>query len=299
MPKRVQRFGHPGAIARDFVGLERELTIDTTVNTAHIHDGSTPGGHPLAKADGTNLPLATAGQNGLMSNVTFGELETAKADILTLQGEMVTAQADIVQLQTDVTNLGGDVGGKLNKIGSPVSGSLVSVAAAEDGHVLQYDFTVDDIAKIPEDTQMVFKQPAAPLGWVLNALGNDRVLRINTAGGGGTGGSWTISGVTAAGVALAANQLPSHFHYTTRNQAATVSAGLNVGVGDSIYSSSAGGLGNSDYTLQGSPSLADVGRTSSVGSGNTHTHIISSDGLWRPMYMDVILCKRAANPAAP
>ena len=33
-----------------FTGAAREITVDTTKNTAVVHDGTTAGGHPLQKA---------------------------------------------------------------------------------------------------------------------------------------------------------------------------------------------------------------------------------------------------------
>lgn len=38
-----------------FTGLEGEITVDTSKDTAVVHDGVTPGGHELAKADGSNI----------------------------------------------------------------------------------------------------------------------------------------------------------------------------------------------------------------------------------------------------
>lgn len=32
-----------------FTGAEAEITVDTTKDTAVVHDGTTPGGFPLAK----------------------------------------------------------------------------------------------------------------------------------------------------------------------------------------------------------------------------------------------------------
>lgn len=45
MSKIVQLVGHIAAAARQFIGAERELTVDTESNNLRIHDGSTPGGH--------------------------------------------------------------------------------------------------------------------------------------------------------------------------------------------------------------------------------------------------------------
>lgn len=35
----------------NFIGASREVTIDTTANTLRVHDGQTPGGHPLTTTD--------------------------------------------------------------------------------------------------------------------------------------------------------------------------------------------------------------------------------------------------------
>ena len=51
-----------------FTGAEGEVTIDTTKDTAVVHDGSTAGGKPLAKEDMTNVSSAAiAGQLGTSS----------------------------------------------------------------------------------------------------------------------------------------------------------------------------------------------------------------------------------------
>jgi len=38
---------------KDFIGLEAEVTYDTTNKTLRVHDGVTPGGIPLARTDDT------------------------------------------------------------------------------------------------------------------------------------------------------------------------------------------------------------------------------------------------------
>ena len=42
-----------------FTGAEGELTIDTTKDTAVVHDGSTQSGHTLLREDLSNLPAGT------------------------------------------------------------------------------------------------------------------------------------------------------------------------------------------------------------------------------------------------
>ena len=51
MSKQVQLRGGTTAEHMDFIGAPREVTVDTDLNTLRVHDGQTPGGHDLAKAD--------------------------------------------------------------------------------------------------------------------------------------------------------------------------------------------------------------------------------------------------------
>lgn len=51
MSTAVQFRGGTTAEHATFTGAEREITVDTTKDTVVVHDGLTPGGHPLAKAE--------------------------------------------------------------------------------------------------------------------------------------------------------------------------------------------------------------------------------------------------------
>lgn len=99
-------------------------------------------------------------------------------------------------------------------------------------------------------TVMVFVQSSAPTGWTRltdSALYNDRLVRVVSGALGPTGGSWTISGLTAP-----------HTHGVST---------LNVDTG-----------------------AANEGRFDST---SNNTQAISSDGSWRPLYVDVIVCQRS------
>lgn len=63
MSKIVQLVGHIASLARQFVGEERELTVDTDSLNLRLHDGSTPGGHVipnLAQLGATFQPKGAA-----------------------------------------------------------------------------------------------------------------------------------------------------------------------------------------------------------------------------------------------
>ena len=58
MAKQVKRRRGTTTEHNSFVGGAGEITIDTTIDTAVVHDGSQTGGFPLCRADLTNAQLA-------------------------------------------------------------------------------------------------------------------------------------------------------------------------------------------------------------------------------------------------
>jgi len=52
-----------------FIGALGEITVDTSLSTAIIHDGVTAGGKPLLKSDGSNSALITG--TGANPSLTF------------------------------------------------------------------------------------------------------------------------------------------------------------------------------------------------------------------------------------
>jgi hypothetical protein len=117
-------------------------------------------------------------------------------------------------------------------------------------------------------TALLFPQAAPPSGWTIDATINDRVLTVSNSSGGGTGGSWTISGLTVGNTTLTLAQIPAHTHtYTaTKDGNRTVANGGNTA---------------NDGTNTGTAS-------GSAGSGGSHTHTMAADGAWRPLYYNVI-----------
>lgn len=172
--------------------------------------------------------------------------------------------------------------------GFTVSGTTELHYKDESGNITQIT-RVGAIDVIPSGTKMVFIQNTAPSGWTFDATLNDKVLRVtNTVGNGGTtGGSWTLSGVTVDGHALSEAEIAAHSHFiavdTVGGSALSASNGM-------VKQRSSGGDGN--YILEGSATAATLGKTSSSGSSNSHTHGLTSDGVWRPAYVDVIVCSK-------
>ena len=74
-----------------FTGAEGEVTIDTTKDTAVVHDGSTAGGTPLAKEDMSNVSSASIA--GRLSN---DSIAPSKIGAGTLPSDVTVASANIV-----------------------------------------------------------------------------------------------------------------------------------------------------------------------------------------------------------
>jgi hypothetical protein len=125
---------------------------------------------------------------------------------------------------------------------------------------------------VPATTVMLFFQATAPTGWTQVTSQNDKVLRVVSTAGGGTGGSWTISGLSTD---AQPSNLPAHVH-TLPTRGGASGSDFNV-----VYDDGAGppiGLMDSN----------------SAGSGGNHSHNVSADGAWRPSYINVITCSRNA-----
>lgn len=122
-------------------------------------------------------------------------------------------------------------------------------------------------------TRMLFVQAAAPTGWTLDASLNDRMLRINSASGGTSGGSWTISGCSVDAHTLSTAEMPSHSHVV--GPFATGAPG-------------AGGLGDTALAME-----TATGTSTLTGGGTGHVHPFTSDASWRPLYVNAIICTKA------
>jgi hypothetical protein len=141
--------------------------------------------------------------------------------------------------------------------------------------------------EIPTSTRVFFGQSAAPTGWTQITTQNDRVLRLVSGAGAGTGGSWTISGLTVLGHSLTPSELAAHSHLI----AANADVGNSAPISGVNFAGYAGGTPGTDrYVLRSSGITANVGLTNTVGQGDAHIHGISADGNWRMAYLDVILC---------
>ena len=173
--------------------------------------------------------------------------------------------------------------------------------------------TVTSEDYIPDGSVMAFFQAGAPTGWTKLTSQNDKMLRVVSGDGGGTGGGWAVAAGTNTGAesshthtvaahghshnlaagahTLSTSEMPSHTHSVT---SASSSNGPHAKIAyDSSTSGSVGhttssaGSGSS-HSHSTSGSVTDAGAVAS-GAGSSHLHTIAA-----PQYIDVIICSKDA-----
>lgn len=158
----------------------------------------------------------------------------------------------------------------------------------------------------PAGTIMLFGQTTPPTGWTKITDHNDKALRVvsGTAGSGGSVAFSTVmssarlcTSVTATGTVgsttLTTTTIPSHYHFVfNNNSSSTELSSSNYPVKwSAIYS------GDRAAYLAGSSTVPDRGRSSSAGSGSSHTHGFTGTAHQHStnleiQYVDVVLASK-------
>jgi len=115
-----------------FTGLEGEVTIDTTKDTAVIHDGSLAGGYPLAKESLANV------NPGALSAITGSA--TAADDVFLVYDTSTTSMKKITRAELNnaieadalasVTITGGTINGTSVGASTPSTGAFTTLSAS-------------------------------------------------------------------------------------------------------------------------------------------------------------------------
>jgi hypothetical protein len=96
MTTAVQRRRGTSTEHATFTGLDGEITVNTTTYTAHIHDGATVGGVPLAKADGSNIVTSSIDINGgTIDGTVIGGTTAAAITGTTITGTSFVSSGDM------------------------------------------------------------------------------------------------------------------------------------------------------------------------------------------------------------
>jgi hypothetical protein len=130
------------------------------------------------------------------------------------------------------------------------------------------------VAIIPSGSFMPFGQASAPFGWTISAANNDKLLRVVSGTGGGTGGTWVVT-MDSKG-----HDHPIGTH--TVNGLTHTNSGLQH-----CKDPLAGPPFSAFITIS---NHGDISHLHANTSSYSHTH--TTDGAWRPKYFDVIICEK-------
>ena len=126
MAKIVQRRRGTTTEHSSFIGLLGEITVDTTLKTVVVHDGTTAGGFDLARSDGSNLTSISSNSVGIIQlDVSDG----TSGQVLSTNGSGVLSFIDVGLTSlgiTDGTNgqiLQTDGAGTLSFVDRPSDGA--------------------------------------------------------------------------------------------------------------------------------------------------------------------------------
>jgi hypothetical protein len=149
----------------------------------------------------------------------------------------------------------------------------------------------------PDNTAMFFFQAAAPTHWVKSSTHNDKMLRVVSGNGGGSGGSISFSSFTGQTYSspwssnsstnnhtLTANQIPSHTHSTE-------------GTSLSPFPQNPNGTFNGGDVNKGTGWTRSFSATGGVSGPSQHSHPFSASGTTPNLaiginvqYVDIIQC---------
>jgi hypothetical protein len=243
---------------------------------------------------GTGAPNTAGGAAASSVSVSAtGNLSStnAQAALAELQGDIDTINTALGTKQAFDTDLSA-IAALSNTKGNVIIGGAAgwtSLSIGTNGLVLRAKSAAVTGAAwgagAPATTVCLFYQSAAPTGWTIGSTGqDDRAIVINNSSGGGTAGgtvdfstafaSKTPTG-TIGGTALTEAQLPSHYHYGVANTA----TGAALSASNYLDLQYAGGGDTQSYLLKGGATAPTLGRSSSVGSGDTHTHTFTGNAI--------------------
>ncbi len=263
------------AISND--AIDSQHYVDGSIDTAHIADDAVTA-DKLANSINTEIAANTAKVTNAThtGDVTGATALTIAADAVTgakiaddsIDSEHIAAGAiDLEHMSSqsvDEDNL------YISNAGS--NGQFLSKQSGNNGGLTWADAG----GAIPSGTVMAFFQSGAPTGWTQVTTQNDKMLRVVSGTGGGTGGSAAVSSpahnLSAGSHTLSISEMPSHNHGST-------ATGGNTGT---LYSQN---------NTNGGPAINGINTAtmSNTGGGGGHSHNMSGS-ITTPQYIDVILC---------
>ncbi len=315
--------------------------LSSTITLAHTHAFTTAndGAHTHAYADhthqmGTHTNVRQASASGIFDNAGFlygADNSGGASSVSFLKGPWKTPGA--LTLSTQANHNHGTPGTSLTDFVFAYCDVIIGTKDAPGGtytDLTAYWHTGDKIDFDPFSsyanndaynlgnlmaaaTVMIFGQASAPSGWTKIATANDRMLRVVSAVGGGTGGTQLISSGVSLNHTHAITAVADHTH-----SFADHTHGLDTGASSSAArtaDASYGYIPESDGTpgvlalcqqVLGLPTASRTvykSTTTNSGAGNTgaaggHTHVLPNSLTDMALaYVDVIQCSKDSTGA--
>ena len=285
--------------------------------------------------------IAVALSSGVQTTITNtdGSSSTGRHATLEFTGAISTVTTVTIptqQKQYAVINrtsaTGGDIlvknAGQAANTGQTIKAGKSALLVTNGSQVKK----IGDSEEFESGTRMAFAQAAAPTGWTVetSTIYNNSALRIITAAtsgtGGGSGGTISFNNafntaiqVTVAGdtvnatltgnvsaTVLTEAQIPAHRHLMFANTTVGNSGGQSTATTQVPVERGGAGASSEDhkYAMGTTGTEATLGRTSSIGSGSSHTHSIAGLGSHNhavsitgtfnlnPRYVNFIVCTK-------
>ena len=287
-------------------GQASAITANTAKVTNATHSGEVTGATALTIADDivdeANLKVSNtptngyflSAQSGNTGGLTWAEVDTTIANDAIDSQHYAAGSIDLEHLASesvDEDNL------YISNAGS--NGQFLSKQSGNNGGLTWAAVpTPEDY--IPNGSVMAFFQAAAPTGWTKVTTQNDKVLRVVSGNGGGTGGDWAMSaGETTSEVGAHTHTSAAHTHTGashTHTGASHSHGGGNMAAAATTISTSTMpshshsvpyGSGNTIYSANSiyyQPNFdnagatgSNTGNTASTGGGGSHSHNMSGN----------------------
>lgn len=127
MTERRQFVGHSStAEAAQFTGRSREITVDMQAETLRVHDGITPGGYPLMRADMANMDPSVLNNKLSVFEKTANKVTQINqvASNTTYPSALAVWKFGQTKANVDLDNLTEDGQAVINSLASAVAKSL-------------------------------------------------------------------------------------------------------------------------------------------------------------------------------
>lgn len=230
-----------------FVGAPQEITINIDTNRPHVHDGTEPGGFPLAK-----LADLTAAETTLTNAINAEEAARIAADTT----EAAARSAADTALETLLSN---SANINFDPAGTVLLSTTVSAAIKEVLNTLQSNLD----AAVPNGIIAMWKGTTLtiPEGWALcDGLNGTPDLRDKFIIGVGAANTYAATGGSRDAI------VPAHSHTASSAAAGGHGHTMTVGsAGDHTHTA------NHSHTASSNSTGAHT-HTASTGSAGDHTH---------------------------